>query len=155
MNFFNYFIESVNKFNTAWQDVRVEAKKIKDVDAKINLVKKFLIDNPSKANLGRIVNWTRMTKLGYKNSSPESCQKFDDFLEFLDVNIDKFSEEDSDVDLNSLPAATIQKIYKDLVLRRNDFQHGGKRPKNQVDYLNRIKEIAQNRGIDLIKDPQA
>ena len=154
MNFKSYFEEAVNKFNTEWQVTREEAKKIKDVDKKIQHVKNFLDQNPSKANFARVLNWTRMTKLGYKNSSPELAQKFEDYLDYLDANIDKFAEEDKDVDLMDLPEAKFVAVYKDLVHRKNDFQHGGKRPVSMSQYLAKMKEVAKERGIVLPKDPQ-
>jgi len=155
MNFLNFYTEAVNKFNTEWQVTREEAKKIKNVDAKISHVKKFLEDNPSKANLGRVLNWTRMSKLGYKNSSPELTQKFEDYLDYLEVNADKFSEEDKDVDLKDLPESKFIAVYKDLVHRKNDFQHGGKRPVSMSQYLAKMVQVAKERDIKLPLDPQA
>ena len=154
MNFKSFYTEAVNKFNTEWQVTREEAKKIKDVDKKIAHVKNFLEQNPSKANLGRVLNWTRMTKLGYKNSSPELAQKFEEYLEYLDLNVDKFTEEDKDIDLNDLPEAKFIAVYKDLAHRKNDFQHGGKRPETMKNYLAQMKEVAKQRNITLPKDPQ-
>lgn len=154
MNFKTFYTEAVNKFNTEWQVTREEAKKIKDVNAKIAHVKKFLDQNPSKANLARVLNWTRMTKLGYKNSSPELAQKFEDYLDYLDTNASKFSEEDKDVDLMDLPESKFVAVYKDLVHRKNDFQHGGKRPVSMSQYLAKMKEVAKERGITLPRDPQ-
>lgn len=155
MSFKIHFVEAVNKFNTDWQVTREEAKKIKDVDAKIAHVKKFLESSPSKANLARVLNWTRMTKLGYKNSSPELAQKFEDYLDYLDANSNKFSSEDTDTDLNDLPEQKFIAVYRDLVHRKNDFQHGGKRPASMVNYLSQMKEIAKKRNINLPPDPQA
>lgn len=154
MNFKTFYTEAVNKFNTEWQVTREEAKKIKDVNAKITHVKKFLDQNPSKANLARVLNWTRMTKLGYKNSSPELAQKFEDYLDYLEANASKFSEEDKDVDLMDLPEAKFVAVYKDLVHRKNDFQHGGKRPVSMSQYLAKMKQVAKERGITLPQDPQ-
>ena len=154
MNFKSFFVENVNKFNTDWQVTREEAKKIKDVDAKISHVKNFLVKNPSKANFARILNWTRMTKLGYKNSSPEMGQKFEEFNDYLDANINKFTSEDTDTNLEDLPEAKFIAVYKDLVHRKNDFQHGGKRPVSMSQYLAKMKEIAQKRKINLPPDPQ-
>ena len=154
MNFVQFYSEAVNKFNTEWQVTREEAKKIKDVDTKISHVKKFLIDNPSSANFGRVANWTRMTKLGYKNSSIESAQKFEHFLDYLELNKHKFEEEDKDIDLNDLPADKFVAVYKDLVHRKNDFQHGGKRPVSMSQYLSQMQSVAKKRGISLPPDPQ-
>jgi hypothetical protein len=154
MNFKSFYSEAVNKFNTEWQVTREEAKRIKEVDKKINHVKSFLLDNPSTANFGRVANWTRMTKLGYKNSSPESAQKFEDFLDYLELNKSKFSEEDKDVDLMDLPEQKFIAVYTDLIHRKNDFQHGGKRPETMRGYLAKMKEIAKERDITLPRDPQ-
>lgn len=155
MNFKDHFVEAVNKFNTDWQVTREEAKKIKDVDTKIAHVKKFLNSNPSKANLGRVLNWTRMTKLGYKNSNPELGQKFEDYLDYLEANSSKYSGEDTDTDLKDLSPEKFVAVYKDLVRRKNDFQHGGKRPASMTSYLSQMKSIAKERGINLPEDPQA
>lgn len=155
MNFESFYKESVNKFNTEWQVTREEAKKIKDVDKKISHVKEFLTSNPSTANFGRVANWTRMTKLGYKNTSVESAQKFEDFLDYLELNRSKFSEEDKDIDLKDLPEAKFIAVYKDLVHRKNDFQHGGKRPVSMSQYLAKMVEMARERKISLPPDPQA
>jgi hypothetical protein len=154
MSFKTHFVEAINKFNTDWQVTREEAKKIKDVNAKIAHVKDFLEKNPSKANLARVLNWTRMTKLGYKNSNPELGQKFEDYLDYLQANIDKFSGEDTDTNLEDLPVQKFIAVYKDLAHRKNDFQHGGKRPVSMVNYLSQMKEVANKRNINLPPDPQ-
>lgn len=155
MSFSNFYSESVNKFNTDWQVTREEAKKIKDVDAKIAHVKKFLNNNPSKANLMRVANWTRMTSLGYKNTSHDAVQKFNDYLDYLDNNKDKYSGEDTDTDLEKLDPHKFTAVYKDLVNRKNNFQHGGKRPATMIAYLNKMKQIARERNISLPADPQS
>ena len=154
MSFLKHFTETVNKFNTDWQVTREEAKKIKDVDSKIAHVKKFLNQNPSKANLGRVLNWTRMTKLGYKNSSPELAQKFEDYLDYLESHKDDYSGEDTDTDLEKLNPEKFVAVYKDLINRKNAFQHGGKRPASMVEYLSRMKKVAKERNISLPSDPQ-
>ena len=155
MSFKYFFKENVNKFNTDWQVTREEAKKIKDVDAKISHVKKFLNQNPSEANFKRVMNWARMTALGYKNTSSESVQKFNDYMEYLDSHADKYSGEDTDTNLEELDPKKFIAVYKDLVNRKNAFQHGGKRPASMISYLAQMKKIAKERKIDLPKDPQA
>jgi hypothetical protein len=144
-----------NPFMTAWQLVRNKVKKIKNVDEKIKNVKDFLNENPSAANFKAVANWTRMTKLGYKTTSPESGQKFEDFLDYLQNNQEKYKEEVEDIDLNDVPEKEFKALYLDLVNRENNFQHGGKRPAAMVAYLARMVEVASDRGIDLDPDPQA
>ena len=163
-NMKNYFSELItgtleeskksSPFITAWQLVRNKVKKIKDVNKKIEEVKSFLNQNPSEPNFKAVANWTRMTKLGYKNTSPESAQKLEDFLDYLEKNQGRYNQEASDIDLNSVPEAEFKSLYKDLVNRRNDFQHGGKRPIAMINYLSRMEEVAAERGITLDKDPQ-
>jgi hypothetical protein len=161
----NYFIDLIsglvkeakgdNPFMTGWQLVRNKVKKYKDVNQKIKDVRSFLNDHPSEANFKAVANWTRMTKLGYKNTSPESAQKLEDFLDYLENNREKYNKESSDVDLQSVPENEFKSLYKDLVHRKNDFQHGGKRPASMVKYLSKMQEVARDRGITLEKDPQS
>jgi hypothetical protein len=152
-SFKQFYTENINKFNTEWQDARTDAKKIKDVDEKIAFVKKFINDSPTKANLGRVLNWARMTKLGY-STSPEKQSKFDDFIDYLQNNEEKYSGEDKDVDLYDISEERFKKIYKDLINRRNDFQHGGKRPETMIAYLAKMKSVAKERDIELPTDKQ-
>lgn len=152
MNFRQFYTESnhwVNKFNTLWQVARLKAKENKDVDSKINIVRENLFDNPSPENYGRVFNWTQMTKLGYKNSSLESVKKFEDFLDYLEVNKHKFSEKDKDMDLKDLSEIVFIKLYQDLAGRKNNFHHKGKRPVSMSQYLSEMEEVAEERGIDL------
>jgi hypothetical protein len=97
-----YLSENVNKFNISWQLVRTEARDIKDVSEKISFVLRFLKDHPNKHNYGRVHNWLRMTKLGYK-SQPKEASKFDNALETLDKKKENYSsEEDYEADLKDL-----------------------------------------------------
>lgn len=160
----NYFTELItdvveegkksSPFITAWQLVRNKVKKIKDVNKKIEEVKDFLNQNPSRPNFLAVANWTRMTKLGYKNTSPESAQKLEDFLDYLENNQGKYNEEVADIDLESVPEKEFKSLYNDLIHRANDFQHGGKRPASMVEYLARMVRVAAERDIDLPPDPQ-
>jgi hypothetical protein len=153
MSFKHFFSETTNKFNTDWQDTRERAKKIKNVDDKIKLVKDFLQKNPSKANYARVLNWTRMTKLGYKNNSPDLGQKFEDYLDYLYSNESEYTAEDTDTDLEDLEPQRFVAIYRDLINRKNNFQHGGKRPQTMVEYLAKMKQVAAKRKISLPPDP--
>jgi len=160
MNFMQFYTESngwVNKFNTLWQVARLKAKDLKDVDAKISLVKKCLLDNPSPENFGRVSNWTSMTKLGYKNSSLESVRKFEDFLDYLENNKNDFTAEDKDMNLEDLPEDIYIRLYQDLKGRKNNLHHGGKRPVSMSQYLAEMEKIAAKRDIDLeekVKKPK-
>jgi hypothetical protein len=138
-----YLSENVNKFNISWQLVRTEARDIKDVSEKISFVLKFLKDHPNKHNYGRVHNWLRMTKLGYK-SQPKEALKFDNALETLDNKKENYSsEEDYEVDLKDLSNEKIKKVYKDLKKRKYGFQIKTI-PKAHTAFLSKLeKEIAE------------
>ena len=55
-----------NKFNIHWQIVRVKARSIKDVDAKVDFVMDFLNSNKNVHNKDRVSNWLKMTSYAYK-----------------------------------------------------------------------------------------
>ena len=42
-----------------------------------------------------------------------------------------------------------------LAHRKNDFQHGGKRPVSMSQYLAKMVEVAKERKINIPPDPQA
>ena len=136
MNFDQFFKlnENVNKFDINWQIVRTKARAIKDVDHKIKYVLAFLEDNPTKDNYGRIHNWLRMTKLGYK-SFPEQAHKFEDALDFIETNIGKYDRESEvDNDLSKVDTATLTKVYNDLKKRKYGFQIKTV-PKSHTEFL--------------------
>lgn len=136
MDFKQFFSlnESVNKFDIDWQIVRTHARDIKNVDQKIKYVLNFLDNNPTEDNYGRIHNWLRMTKLGYKNF-PEQSQKFEDTLDFIEVNINKYKEKKPvNNDLSKIDTNTLIKVYNDLKKRKYGFQIKTV-PKAHTDFL--------------------
>jgi len=117
-----YLCEKVDKFNISWQIVRTDARDIKDVSEKISFVLRFLKDHPNKHNFGRVHNWLRMTKLGYK-SQPHEASKFDKALETLQKKEENYSsDEDYEIDIKDLSDSKLQKVYKDLKKRKYGFQ---------------------------------
>lgn len=139
-----YLSENVNKFNISWQLVRTEARDIKDVSEKISFVLRFLKDHPNKHNYGRVHNWLRMTKLGYK-SQPKESSKFDRALETLDKKKENYSsEEDYEIDFNDLSDDKLQKVYKDLKKRKYGFQIKTV-PKAHTDFLAKLEKEIEKR----------
>lgn len=141
-----YLTENVNKFNISWQLVRTEARDIKDVSKKISFVLRFLKDHPNKHNYGRVHNWLRMTKLGYK-SQPQEVSKFDNALETLDKKKENYSsDEDYETDIKDLSDDKLQKVYKDLKKRKYGFQIKTV-PKAHTAFLNKLEKEIEKRNL--------
>jgi hypothetical protein len=141
-----YLSENVNKFNISWQLVRTEARDIKDVTEKISFVLRFLKDHPNKHNYGRVHNWLRMTKLGYK-SQPKEASKFDKALEALDKKKENYSsEEDYETDIKDLSDEKLQKVYKDLKKRKYGFQIKTV-PKAHTEFLSKLEKEIEKRDL--------
>jgi len=145
MNFKNFYLtENVNKFNISWQLIRTEARDIKDVSEKISFVLKFLKDHPNKHNFGRVHNWLRMTKLGYK-SYPKEVVKFDKALETLNKKKENYSsEEDYEANIEDFSDEKIEKVYKDLKKRKYGFQIKTV-PKAHTQFLSKLEKEIEKR----------
>ena len=63
----------------------------------------------------------------------------------------KTSEEEK---LNNLSQKQFIDLYDDLIHRKNDYRHGGKRPATMIEYLAKMKQVAKERNINLPADPQ-
>jgi hypothetical protein len=147
MNFKSFYnlTENVDKFDINWQIVRTDARDIKDVSQKISHVMHFLNDNPTKENYGRVHNWLRMTKLGYK-SEPEKAQEFEHALDKIENNKDKYSSEGSKGDISSISDDKLKKVYKDLKKRKYGFQIKTV-PKAHTNFLGELEKELEKRRI--------
>lgn len=147
MNFKDFHLcENVNKFNIPWQLVRTEARDIKNVSEKISYVIRFLKDHPNKYNYGRVHNWLRMTKLGYK-SQPQEAKKFDDAIEAIENKKENYSsEEDYETDIKDLSDDKLQKVYKDLKKRKYGFQIKTV-PKAHTEFLSKLEKEIEKRDL--------
>lgn len=145
MTFKTYLTEKTSKFNISWQIVRVNARRIKDVNDKVRYVLNFLKENPNRHNYERVHNWLNMTKLGYK-SAPEKTKIFDSALDYIEHHKkDKFSaEEDSSDDLKSISTEDLQKVYKDLKQRKYGFQFKSI-PKEHIKFLSVLEKELEGR----------
>jgi hypothetical protein len=150
MNFKDFYTvnENVNKFDIGWQVVRTDARDLKDVPEKISFVLQFLNSHPTKENYGRVHNWLRMTKLGYK-SEPEKAQKFENALDQIENNKEKYSSEgSSEGDLSSISNEKLKKVYKDLKKRKYGFQIKTV-PKAHTEFLNKLETELGKRRIEI------
>jgi hypothetical protein len=135
----------VNKFSTEWQIVRVEARKLKLPAEKVALVHRFLRGNPTFENAQRAKNWAAMTKVAYREDKDK--RHFDVLLDYIrDGDFDKKEKElDPPEDHNS---EDLLMVYKDLKKRKNNFMHGGKAPKDQVEFMAKVEKVLDDRGVD-------
>jgi hypothetical protein len=149
MDFKSYYnlSENVNKFDINWQIVRTDARDIKDVTEKISHVMRFLNDHPTKENYGRVHNWLRMTKLGYK-SEPEKAQQFEHALDNIENNKEKYNSQEDLGDISSIDTEKLLKVYKDLKKRKYGFQIKTV-PKAHTDFLSQLESELKKRKINV------
>ena len=125
----------VNKFQIRWQLIRTQAKKIKDVDVKIQFVKNFISEYPSKENYARVKNWMVMSAMPYKEV--ECKMLFTQGKQFLETIT--YSMEDEVNDFEMFTDEELQLVYKDLKKRKYTFQFD-KAPTTHVKFMESLKE---------------
>ena len=133
----------VNKFSIGWQLVRVQAKKLKTPDEKIAHVHRFLKAHPTAENHGRVLNWMRMTGLGYKGAVRA---KFDKQADQLAANQDKYTshEKEESGDLSPVSDKDLERVHKDLKNRKYGFQYKTV-PKAHTEYVNKLSSEIEKR----------
>lgn len=126
----------MTKFNPAWQLTRLKARKVKDVDQKINLVLQYYKMNQTKADLSRVLNWLRTTSMAYK-SSPLQQQKFNKAMNSIvkDAPV-KYDNESKLTDLSKQDA---QELLKDLKTRKYNFQFKST-PADHIKFVNELEQ---------------
>lgn len=127
---------AANKFNIYWQIVRVKARDIKDVHAKLKYVLDFLNKHKNIHNYERVLNWVQMTGVAYKG---EQRKAFEDAAAKLKENKDAYSSsEDLDNDLSKVDRSEVEKVYADLSKRKYGFQYKTV-PKAHVEFMEKLK----------------
>lgn len=134
---YTHLLEKTNKFNIYWQIVRTNAKNIKNIDDKIEYIKKFLISQPNIYNYDRVYNWVKTTQMAYKDNDIKN--KFNEFIKYLENNKDLFFKNMNDTsnDLSDISTSDLIKVYTDLKKRKYNFQFN----KTPVDHISFIGEI--------------
>jgi len=127
---------SVNKFSIDWQICRVRARSIKDVDNKIKFVISFLETYRSKENVERVLNWLKMTRVGYKDEAIR--KKFDRVIDDVKVTGLDYFEKDNVNDLSCVSDEDIEMVLKDLNKRKYGFQFN-KVPKDHVKFVSALE----------------
>lgn len=128
------------KFNISWQLVRVAAKGIKDPSLKLSFVRSFLKRHPNVHNYVRVLNWIKMTALGYKNTSPIEAALYDTEARLLVSNKEKYAAEaDMPNDFSKVSREDLQMVYDDLLKRKYGFQFKSI-PQAHTDFLEQLKQ---------------
>ena len=127
---------SVNKFSMPWQLTRVQAREMKEPDEKISHVLGFLKKHPTKENHGRVLNWMRMTGLGYKGPVRAMFNKHADHLASTKDKYTK-GEQSGSEDLSHISDSDLEKVHKDLKNRKYGFQFKST-PKAHTEYVNKL-----------------
>tara|TARA_R100000544_G_C2223867_1_gene59292 strand:- start:332 stop:745 length:414 start_codon:yes stop_codon:yes gene_type:complete len=125
----------VNKFQIRWQLIRCQARKIKDVDLKIEFVKNFITDYPSIENKARVKNWMVMCALPYRDI--ECRLLFNEAKNYLETLT--YSMEDEVNDFSLFDDTELEIVYKDLSKRKYNFQFD-KAPSTHVKFMESLKE---------------
>lgn len=127
----------VNKYNLDWQMVRLEARKTKNVDAKLRLVTKFFLKNKSTQNLVRILNWSQMTKLGYGGAHAHKFMSFEVAMRAYGLKLPTTAEERNN--FAAYPREKLKALLKDLQGRKWSFQFK-QAPKEHIEFVIQLEE---------------
>lgn len=100
-----------NKFNIHWQVVRVNARAIKDVSAKVAFVIDWYNTNQNVHNYDRVSNWLKMTSYAYEDKSAFTSIEVSNNMNDIDNNLSSVSKED------------LRMVFKDLSKRKYGFQY--------------------------------
>lgn len=129
-----------SKFNINWQIARVKARDIKDPQEKIAFVLDFLNKEANAHNYGRVLNWLKMTRLGYKERN-----LFDEAIASLKQGKKKYaSVEDKETPLAEVPTADLRAVHADLLTRKYDFQFKSI-PKAHTEFMRSLEKEIQAR----------
>ena len=136
----------VNKFQIRWQVIRCQARKIKDVNLKIEFVKNFILEYPSKENYARVKTWLVMSAMGYKDQ--EKKMLFSEGKRFIETIT--YSMEDEVNDFSLFEDDEIILVYKDLSKRKYSFQFD-KAPSTHVVFMEALKEYMSDNQIKVAR----
>jgi len=127
----------INKFNSAWQVVQYQAKSIKTVQDKINLVQDYFKKNNNIHDKERVLIWMKMTLLGYKKSAPETSLLFNKDIDT--INETHCTQEDNKSEIKDLSTQEIKDLIKDISNRKYNFNFNEKIPLSFLYFRRRFK----------------
>ena len=126
--------KDITKYNVHWQVVRVQAKKYKDVDSKLNYVLNFYKAHKTLDNHERIMNWIEGLAMGYKDLSTKA--KINSYKELFDKS--NIKEPIIKVDQIQDQAYKDSKLYNTIVIKEcfNDNYNRFKKWASEAYYFN-------------------
>lgn len=126
----------VNKYDLAWQIVRMTARKEKRVERKIRIVTQFFMKNKSAQNAARVLNWAHMTKLGYRGEYAHKFISLEVAIRAYAITAPLVAECN---DFNLYPKETLRALLKDLKGRKWSFQFK-QAPKDHIEFVRQLEE---------------
>lgn len=136
----------VSKYNILWQLTRVQNKKEKNLEFKLQNVLAFLYRYPSAENKERILNYLKGLKLGYKtkNDIIDKC--------FNEINNIETSNKDIDIPLFSVDSEKLLYLYKDLYQRNEKWLRDNYRNFELNEFLIKLYKELQKRNVKVNKN---
>lgn len=135
---------AINKFSPSWQNVRVKAKKEKDVSRKIQIVLDYVKSSCTEADILRVLNWLKTTAMGYVKVSPSKAAEFNKAVKEVETLTPK--DKDNNSSLKDLTLSELIEIQKDLKTRKYNFQFK-KVPVDHTSFMNLLEnEIKERHG---------
>lgn len=129
------------KYNVHWQIIRTEAKRIKEIDKKIQYVLQFLDTYQNWHNYDRIHNWLKMTSLSYHKKEQKNA--FENALRYIEQRYNSGFYRQMTDNVNEFwvfDRVYIERVYKDLKKRKYWFQIKSV-PKDHIDFMERIEKF--------------
>lgn len=135
-----------NKYILKWQITRVLAKKTKNIDTKIFIIKKYFRTYPCADDKDRVLNWIQGTILGYKDPIIKSkLQEFQTYIEETQV----LSLEFLDSNFGDYNTKTLIELVKDLYKRNEKWTSKGYIHKAQIEFLTKLYNFLEEQKIIL------
>jgi len=129
-----------NKWNISWQVARVRAKKIKDVQERVEFMQEWLNQHNHYENVDRIKNWYRMCIMSSGGDRRAVYQKaYDQLADY--VRTHEFIKEDMRDELDDFEKWQLRDVLNDVDARRYDFQYRGKQPPGHKQFVQRLENV--------------
>jgi len=126
-------------WNISWQVARVRAKRIKDVQEKVDFMHDWLFEFNAYDNISRIKNWLRMSIMSASNDNKIIYREALDGWLYEAERCDPTAFlEDVSNETNDFSKEQLQMVLDDLEKRTYTFQYKGKRPKGHVKFVERL-----------------
>jgi hypothetical protein len=134
------------KYILRWQIARIQAKKVKNIDTKIFIIKKYFRTYPSLNDKDRVLNWIDGSIIGYKDIT--SKRKLGDFKIQIE-NTEVLPIDFSDSHFAEYNEKTLIELVKDLYKRNKKWADKGYIHKSQVEFLTKLYNFLEECGIVL------